>query len=144
MLNCRKLSEKACTHAAQNELLLLCIVVQVLFFEHACTAALSVGPPVAAGDNLPSNIKALLSKSGSEDDTDRVNEERLRVLASGASPGDDWSVARLRRTASKIATLRMKLEEEEDDDDEEFVHKAGEQDHPAGLASEAVDDGDGT
>ncbi|KAM3241957.1 hypothetical protein ACQJBY_054591 [Aegilops geniculata] len=122
VLNCRRLSEKACSHAAQNELLPLRVVVQVLFFEHARAAALS-GAPVAG--ELPSNIKALLSKSGSEeDDADRVDEQRLRALASGASPGDDWSVEGLRRAASKIATLRMKMEED-DDDDEEFVRKAG-------------------
>uniref|UniRef100_A0ACD5Z4E6 Uncharacterized protein n=1 Tax=Avena sativa TaxID=4498 RepID=A0ACD5Z4E6_AVESA len=125
VLNCRKLSEKACSHAAQNELLPLRVVVQVLFFEHARAAALS-GGPVASDSDLPSNIKALLlSKSGSEDDdADRVDEQRLRALASGASPGDDWSVEGLRRAASKIATLRMKMEEDEDDD-EEFVRKAG-------------------
>lgn len=129
VLNCRKLSEKACSHAAQNELLPLRVVVQVLFFEHARAAALSSAG--AAGDHLPSNIKALLlSKSGSEQEDDdgaaergAVDEQRLRVLASGASPGDDWSVEGLRRAASKIATLRMKLEEE--DDDAEFVRKAG-------------------
>ncbi|XP_047077536.1 BTB/POZ domain-containing protein At1g67900-like [Lolium rigidum] len=126
VLNCRKLSEKACSHAAQNELLPLRVVVQVLFFEHARAAALS-GGPVASDSDLPSNIKALLSSksAGSEDDdADRVDEQRLRALASGASPGDDWSVEGLRRAASKIATLRMKMEEDEDDD-EEFVRKAG-------------------
>ncbi|XP_047077527.1 BTB/POZ domain-containing protein At1g67900-like [Lolium rigidum] len=126
VLNCRKLSEKACSHAAQNELLPLRVVVQVLFFEHARAAALS-GGPVSSDSDLPSNIKALLSSksAGSEDDdADRVDEQRLRALASGASPGDDWSVEGLRRAASKIATLRMKMEEDEDDDDE-FVRKAG-------------------
>jgi hypothetical protein len=132
VLNCRKLSEKACAHAAQNELLPLRVVVQVLFFEHARAAALTGGHN-AAGD-LPGNIKALLSttsKSGGgseEDETDRVDEQRLRALAAGASPGDDWSVEGLRRAASKIATLRMKLEEEDDDDHaaaDEFTRKAG-------------------
>jgi len=42
---------------------------------------------------------------------------RLRALAAGASPGDDWSVEGLRRAASKIATLRMKLAEEDEDHD---------------------------
>jgi hypothetical protein len=131
VLNCRKLSEKACADAAQNELLPLRVVVQVLFFEHARAAAL-MGGHNAAGD-LPGNIKALLSstsKSGGgseEDETDRVDEQRLRSLAAGASPGDDWSVERLRRAASKIATLRMKLEEEDDEHAaaEEFTRKAG-------------------
>ncbi|KAL6899652.1 hypothetical protein ACP4OV_006310 [Aristida adscensionis] len=131
VLNCRKLSEKACAHAAQNELLPLRVVVQVLFFEHARAAALSGGhggaADAAAAAELPSNIRALLSKSGSEDDeTDRVDEQRLRALASGASPGDDWSVEGLRRAASKIATLRMKLEEDDEDHDaDEFARKAG-------------------
>nr|AAM08550.1 Hypothetical protein with similarity to putative photoreceptor interacting protein [Oryza sativa Japonica Group] len=35
VLNCRKLSDKACAHEAQNELIPLRVVVQVLFFEHA-------------------------------------------------------------------------------------------------------------
>ncbi|KAL6634046.1 hypothetical protein ACP70R_026717 [Stipagrostis hirtigluma subsp. patula] len=129
VLNCRKLSEKACAHAAQNELLPLRVVVQVLFFEHARAAALSGGhgAAAAAAADLPSNIRALLSKSGSEDDeTDRVDEQRLRALAAGASPGDDWSVEGLRRAASKIATLRMKLEEDDEDHDaDEFTRKAG-------------------
>ncbi|WVZ74776.1 hypothetical protein U9M48_022913 [Paspalum notatum var. saurae] len=130
VLNCRKLSEKACTHAAQNELLPLRVVVQVLFFEHARAAALAPGGHAVAASELPSNIRALLSKtSGSSEDeeADRVDEQRLRALAAGASPGDDWSVEGLRRAASKIATLRMKLaeDEEEDRDADEFARKAG-------------------
>ncbi|XP_066317520.1 BTB/POZ domain-containing protein At1g67900-like [Miscanthus floridulus] len=133
VLNCRKLSEKACTHAAMNELLPLRVVVQVLFFEHARAAVLASGGghAVAAAD-LPSNIRALLSnKSGSSEDeeADRVDEQRLQALAAGASPGDDWSVEGLRRAASKIATLRMKLAEDEDYEDrdaaDEFARKAG-------------------
>jgi len=130
VLNCRKLSEKASAHAAQNELLPLRVVVQVLFFEHARAAALASGghAAVAAAD-LPSNIRALLSKasgSSEDDEADRVDEQRLRALAAGASPGDDWSVEGLRRAASKIATLRMKLaEEDEDPDADEFARKAG-------------------
>ena len=38
VLNCRKLSETASMHAAQNELLPLRVVVQVLFFENARVA----------------------------------------------------------------------------------------------------------
>ncbi|XP_062222885.1 BTB/POZ domain-containing protein At1g67900-like [Phragmites australis] len=133
VLNCRKLSEKSCAHAAQNELLPLRVVVQVLFFEHARAAAL-LGGHAAVATDLPSNIRALLSKSGSseDDETDRVDEQRLRALASGASPGDDWSVEGLRRAASKIATLRMKLEEDDDDD-----HAADEFERKAGLARSA-------
>ncbi|OEL25075.1 BTB/POZ domain-containing protein [Dichanthelium oligosanthes] len=135
VLNCRKLSEKACTHAAQNELLPLRVVVQVLFFEHARAAALASGGHAAV--DLPSNIRALLSKtsgSSEDDEADRVDEQRLRALAAGASPGDDWSVEGLRRAASKIATLRMKLaeEDEQDHDADEFARK-----QQAGLARSA-------
>ncbi|CAN6244954.1 unnamed protein product [Urochloa humidicola] len=138
VLNCRKLSEKACAHAAQNELLPLRVVVQVLFFEHARAAAAlaSSGRPGAGGEDvsaaaavaaeLPGNIRALLSKaaSGSSED-DSTDERRLRALAAGESPGDDWSVEGLRRAPSKIATLRMKLAEEDDDDAGDFARKAG-------------------
>jgi len=126
VLNCRKLSEKASAHAAQNELLPLRVVVQVLFFEHARAAALASGGHAAA--DLPSNIRALLSKtsgSSEDDEADRVDEQRLRALAAGASPGDDRSVEGLRRAASKIATLRMKLaEEDEGPDADEFARRA--------------------
>ncbi|KAF8652951.1 hypothetical protein HU200_062382 [Digitaria exilis] len=134
VLNCRKLSEKACAHAAQNELLPLRVVVQVLFFEHARAAAMASGGngAAAAAELMPSNIRALLSKASGSSEEDEaadhraVDEQRLRALAAGASPGDDWSVEGLRRAASKIATLRTKLaEEEEDDDDGEFARKAG-------------------
>ncbi|KAF2945626.1 BTB/POZ domain-containing protein At1g67900 [Oryza sativa Japonica Group] len=140
VINCRKLSDKACAHAAQNELLPLRVVVQVLFFEHARAAAMAGGAHAAA--ELPGSIRALLqsksSGSDQEDDAaDRVDEQRLRALAAGASPGDDWSVEGLRRAASKIATLRMKLEEDDDHDggggdDEEFARR-----QQAGLARSA-------
>ncbi|KAF8693648.1 hypothetical protein HU200_039058 [Digitaria exilis] len=136
VLNCRKLSEKACAHAAQNELLPLRVVVQVLFFEHARAAAMASGGngAAAAAELMPSNIRALLSKASGSSEEDEaadhraVDEQRLRALAAGASPGDDWSVEGLRRAASKIATLRTKLaeeEEEEEEDDGEFARKAG-------------------
>ncbi len=50
---------EACMHAAQNELLPLRVVVQVLFFEQARAA-------VAGGKvtELPSNLRALLATQG--------------------------------------------------------------------------------
>ncbi|PUZ47636.1 hypothetical protein GQ55_7G182000 [Panicum hallii var. hallii] len=127
VLNCRKLSETASMHAAQNELLPLRIVVQVLFFENARAAALS-GPGASRVAGVAGGVKALLAKTreaGGEEAT--MDEQRLRGLAGGV-PGDkDWSVEGLKRAASRISTLRMKLEEEEDDDDADdgaFVHRA--------------------
>lgn len=56
ILDCKKLSVEACTHAAQNEMLPLRVVVQVLFFEQA-RAAMAGGQVT----ELPTNIKALLA-----------------------------------------------------------------------------------
>ncbi|CAL5026877.1 unnamed protein product [Urochloa decumbens] len=129
VLNCRKLSEAASMHAAQNELLPLRVVVQVLFFENARAAAALSGPTVA---NRVAGVKALLAKTRreAEDGGEEVavkEEQRRRGLAAGApGGGGDWSVEGLKRAASRISTLRMKLEEDEDDDadDGAFVHRA--------------------
>lgn len=126
VLNCRKLSETASMHAARNELLPLRVVVQVLFFENARAAALSV--PGANGRAAAGGVKALLAKTRREetDGEEGKNEKRLRGLAVAGSPGDDgndWSVEGLKRAASRVSTLRMRLEE--DADDEAFVvHRA--------------------
>ncbi|KAL5215070.1 hypothetical protein ABZP36_004222 [Zizania latifolia] len=85
-------------------------------------------PATCAASELPSNNKALLSKSSlEEDDIDRVDEQWHCVLTAGTSLGDDWSVKGLWRVASKITTLRMKLEEDDHDGtgDDEFICKAG-------------------
>lgn len=58
-LDCKKLSLEACMHAAQNELLPLRVVVQVLFCEQA-RAAMAGGHLTG----LPGNIKALLAAKG--------------------------------------------------------------------------------
>lgn len=121
VLNCRKLSETASMHAARNELLPLRVVVQVLFFENARAAALSVRG--ANGRAAAGGVKALLAKTRREE-TDG-EEKRLRGLAVAGAPGDDgndWSVEGLKRAASRVSTLRMRLEE--DADDEAFVHRA--------------------
>ncbi|XP_057811049.1 BTB/POZ domain-containing protein At1g67900-like [Salvia miltiorrhiza] len=56
ILDCKKLSVEACMHAAQNEMLPLRVVVQVLFFEQA-RASMADGQVA----ELPSNIKVLKS-----------------------------------------------------------------------------------
>ncbi|KAI7724771.1 hypothetical protein M8C21_031196 [Ambrosia artemisiifolia] len=60
-LDCKKLSLEASMHAAQNELLPLRVVVQVLFSEQA-RAAMAGGQVT----RLPNNIKALLATKGTE------------------------------------------------------------------------------
>ncbi|RCV34116.1 hypothetical protein SEVIR_7G169200v4 [Setaria viridis] len=130
VLNCRKLSETASMHAAQNELLPLRVVVQVLFFENARAAALSMsGPGANRVAGVAGGVKALLAKTRREADGGEEvvkDEQRLRGLAAGAPGDDDWSVEGLKRAASRISTLRMKLEEDDDDDadDGAFVHRA--------------------
>ncbi|OEL17030.1 BTB/POZ domain-containing protein [Dichanthelium oligosanthes] len=128
VLNCRKLSETASMHAAQNELLPLRVVVQVLFFENARAAA-PYGPGANRVAGVAGGVKALLTKTRREADSEVVikDEQRLRVQGLASAPGDDdWSVEGLKRAASRISTLRMKLEEEEEDDadDGSFVHRA--------------------
>ncbi|MCL7036098.1 hypothetical protein MKW94_004902 [Papaver nudicaule] len=110
VLDCKKLSMEACMHAAQNELLPLRVVVQVLFFEQARAA-------VAGGQvtDLPSNIKALFVNHG--DDTSRIQQQ---LGSKGNGPTDDeWSTASgLKSPKSKLSTLRMKLAEEDNDLDD--------------------------
>ena len=65
ILDCKKLSVEACMHAAQNEMLPLRMVVQVLFFEQARS-----GSQVT---NLP---HGLLSKSNSSGENENDNEKR--------------------------------------------------------------------
>ncbi|KAK4373176.1 hypothetical protein RND71_008560 [Anisodus tanguticus] len=101
MLDCKKLSMDVCMHAAQNELLPLRVVVQVLFFEQA-RATMSGGHVT----ELPSNIKALL------DDTSKTSASFTNV-----SNDDQWS------TSGKISTLKIKLTE--DHLDENYVDGIG-------------------
>ncbi|KAJ0495470.1 putative SKP1/BTB/POZ domain superfamily, NPH3 domain, NPH3/RPT2-like family protein [Helianthus annuus] len=109
-LDCKKLSMEVCMHAAQNELLPLQVVVQVLFFEQA-RAAMAGGQLT----DLPSNIKALLA---AQDDASRPPGS-LSTNRSMVQPEDQWSVSGLKSPSSNISTLRMKLAEN-DDLDENF------------------------
>ncbi|KAL3835611.1 hypothetical protein ACJIZ3_010347 [Penstemon smallii] len=110
ILDCKKLSVEACMHAAQNEMLPLRVVVQVLFFEQA-RAAMSGGQVT----ELPDNIKALLA----------AHKKTSKTTASFSTnatmpPEDQWSVSGLKSPKSNISTLKMKLAEVEDLD-ENFV-----------------------
>ncbi|CAH9120255.1 unnamed protein product [Cuscuta epithymum] len=95
-LDCRRLSMETCMHAAQNELLPLRVVVQVLFFEQA-RAAIS-GGRVA---ELPSNIKALIANAAAPRDDDASNK------TSAASFANDKITQN-----SNLATLKMKIAED--------------------------------
>ncbi|KAH8500023.1 hypothetical protein H0E87_015312 [Populus deltoides] len=113
-LDCKKLSVEACMHAAQNELLPLRVVVQVLFFEQA-RAAMGSGKVT----ELPSNIKALLAAHNID-----PSRPTTTLSTTTSIPADDqWSVSGLRSPKSKVSTLRMKLAE--DDLDESDLQSEG-------------------
>lgn len=105
ILDCKKLSVEACMHAAQNEMLPLRMVVQVLFFEQARS-----GISGSQVTNLPNGINSLLSKSNSGGD-------------------DENDMSELQRQESKKSeTLRMKLEEDgisDSDSDDVFMPRRG-------------------
>ena len=95
-------------HAAQNELLPLRVVVQVLFFEQA-RAAMAGGQVT----ELPSNIKALLATQD-----DHSSRPTASFSNNAMTPADDqWSVSGLKSPKSKLSTLKMKLAEDDDLDD---------------------------
>ncbi|CAL0311872.1 unnamed protein product [Lupinus luteus] len=109
ILDCKKLSMEACMHAAQNELLPLRVVVQVLFFEQARAAA-SGGGKVT---DLPSNIKELLT-------THAIDPSKYAAPLSTTTSihaEDNWSVSGFKSPKSRSSTLRMKLAEEDDLDE---------------------------
>ncbi|XP_075479798.1 BTB/POZ domain-containing protein At1g67900-like [Primulina tabacum] len=104
ILDCKKLSMEAGMHAAQNEMLPLRIVVQVLFFEQARTA--QNGGQMA---ELPSEIKALLA----------AHKNPLKHAASFSTnmPAEDQlSVSRHKSQYSYVSTQKMKPVEENNSD----------------------------
>ncbi|GAA0171937.1 hypothetical protein LIER_25861 [Lithospermum erythrorhizon] len=107
ILDCKKLSMEACMHAAQNELLPLRILVQVLFFEHA-----KASQACSQVRDLPNHIKALL---GSQDDSSRQSSLFRKTI--NAPVDDQWSVSGLKSPKSKVSTLKMKLAEDDALDD---------------------------
>ncbi|XP_072950895.1 BTB/POZ domain-containing protein At1g67900 [Typha angustifolia] len=111
ILDCKRLSVEACVHAAQNELLPLRVVVQVLFFEQA-RAAMS-GSQMS---DLPTGIKALIAKSAIGDE--QKDASKISNFGNATSLDDQWSISGLKYSKSKIATLKMKLAEDEDIDDD--------------------------
>ncbi|KAJ8451602.1 hypothetical protein Cgig2_018236 [Carnegiea gigantea] len=105
VLDCKKLSMEACMHAAQNELLPLRVVVQVLFCEQA-RAAMGGGKVT----DLPPNIKALLA---TQDDNASRADATLCTTKTSLGTEDRWSVSGLKSPKSKLSTLKMKLAENE-------------------------------
>ncbi|KAK8958243.1 BTB/POZ domain-containing protein [Platanthera guangdongensis] len=116
ILDCKKLSTEASAHAAQNDMLPLRVVVQVLFFEQA-RAAMTGGHVT----ELPGNIKALLTKAADCSDKGSTKCSSLPGVAAG---DEHWSSAARSKCQAKTtkvtpSTLRMKLEEDDNDTVEE-------------------------
>ncbi|KAK1431255.1 hypothetical protein QVD17_14590 [Tagetes erecta] len=92
LMDCKKLSVDACTHAVQNERLPMRIVVQVLFFEQA-RAATSSG---SSTPDLPKSMKALNAPNGRP----------------ATGPEDDWdgvaTLEELKALKEELAVLRMR------------------------------------
>ena len=107
---------EACMHAAQNELLPLRVVVQVLFFEQARAAA--AGGKVT---DLPSNIKALLTAHA----IDPSKHAAPLSTTTSIHAEDNWSVSGFKSPKSKSSTLRMKLAEDDHDLDENDLPRDG-------------------
>uniref|UniRef100_A0A6N2N6A0 NPH3 domain-containing protein n=1 Tax=Salix viminalis TaxID=40686 RepID=A0A6N2N6A0_SALVM len=106
-LDCKKLSVEACMHAAQNELLPLRVVVQVLFFEQA-RAAMGGGKVT----ELPSNIKALLAAHN----IDPSRPTAALSTTTSIQAEDQWSVSGFKSPRSKVSSLKMKMAEDELDE----------------------------
>ncbi|CAH2066036.1 unnamed protein product [Thlaspi arvense] len=122
VLDCKKLSMEACMHAAQNEMLPLRVVVQVLFYEQARAAAATTNGEGKMTE-LPSNIKALLAAHNI--DPSNPNAAAFSTTTSVAAPEDQWSVSGLKSPKSKLSgTLRSKLAEDEEVDDR-FMNQDG-------------------
>ncbi|XP_077229313.1 BTB/POZ domain-containing protein At1g67900-like [Tasmannia lanceolata] len=115
LLDCKKLSMEACMHAAQNELLPLRVVVQVLFSEQARAT-------IAGGQvkDLPNNLRALLATH--EDDSSKAQQPSASATATAE---DGWSVSGLKSPKSKMSTLRMKLAEADTDIDDDAINQDG-------------------
>ncbi|CAI9775355.1 unnamed protein product [Fraxinus pennsylvanica] len=107
ILDCKRLSMEICMHAAQNEMLPLRVVVQVLFCEQARAA--TGGGQVT---ELPSNIKALLSTYNNPGKPTASFSTNATTAAE-----DQWSVSGLKSPQSKVSTLKPKLGENKDLDE---------------------------
>ncbi|KAL4313594.1 BTB/POZ domain-containing protein At1g67900 isoform X1 [Arachis hypogaea] len=117
ILDCKKLSMEACMHAAQNELLPLRVVVQVLFFEQARAAAAGGCSAKVTSVDFPGNIKALLAAHGIDPSNSKHAAPTLSSTTSIHGGENNWCVSGFKSPKSKSSTtLRMKLAEDYEDD----------------------------
>ncbi|KAG8384285.1 hypothetical protein BUALT_Bualt04G0102500 [Buddleja alternifolia] len=107
LMDCRKLSPEACSHAVQNERLPLRVVVQVLFFEQARAAGGGNTTP-----DLPGPVRALIpggsygssrtttTNTDEEDGDQKTDELRLRNKVGGENG--------TKLNAEKVSTKKVK------------------------------------
>ncbi|KAL3694169.1 hypothetical protein R1sor_007820 [Riccia sorocarpa] len=92
LMDVQKLSQEACTHAAQNERLPVQIMVQVLYFEQLRLRMAMAGTLAEAADNNGQNSQRI---SG--------------VFSSAASPRDNYSSVRRENRELKLEVARMRM-----------------------------------
>lgn len=125
LMDCKKLSAEACTHAVQNERLPLRVIVQVLFFEQARATASSGS---CSTSELHGSIRALLpggshgssrsATTNTDEDWDTVqSSEELKALKGKLTSltlenrgggGNDNSSNDAKSKAEKVATNKVK------------------------------------
>jgi hypothetical protein len=97
-MDCQKLSQEACTHAAQNERLPLQVVVQVLYFEQL-------------------RMRNALAAGAFADPMESSNGHYQHRMSAVPSPKDNYSAIRRenRELKLELAQMRMRLTDIEKD-----------------------------
>ncbi|GFY93908.1 phototropic-responsive NPH3 family protein [Actinidia rufa] len=109
VMDCRKLTLEACTHAAQNERLPLRAVVQVLFFEQlqlrqAIAGTLIAADVPAADLSRPSNLRR-------EEERDGDDSSDAGVAVTSVAPrAQDGSTTTWRATVRENQVLRLDMD----------------------------------
>ncbi|KAL9245836.1 hypothetical protein vseg_019441 [Gypsophila vaccaria] len=106
LMDCRKLSVEACSHAVQNERLPLRVVVQVLFFEQARAATSSSSSLGSQTSDFSGPIKALLSggsHGSSRSATTNTDEDWDGVPTTEELKALKTELAKLRVTGTEAA-----------------------------------------
>lgn len=92
LMDCQKLSQEACTHAAQNERLPVQVVVQVLYFEQ---------------------LRLRTAMTGSFTDGEHAGHYSQRIssgaLSAAISPRDNYSAVRRENRELKLEVARMRM-----------------------------------
>lgn len=106
-MDCRKLTQEACTHAAQNERLPVQVVVQVLYFEQLRLRTAMGG---SGGGTVAATIQAASIINEAENQKERQAAKLSQRMAMATPSIDYASVCRENRELKmEVARMRMKL-----------------------------------